>query len=92
MANSAAPNLGRNRGNAGKGRPKGAKNKTTAAVKNALTKAFDQLGGVPSLVKWGKENQTEFYKLWAKLLPQEISGPDGEAIPINALLVLPPEQ
>jgi hypothetical protein len=67
------------------GRRPGSVNKTTATTKEALTQAFQSLGGVNSLVAWGKENQTEFYKLWAKLLPQEITGKDGE--PIKMALV-----
>lgn len=70
--------------NAGKGRVKGVPNKTTVAVKAALAEAFENLGGVPSLVKWGQENQTEFYKLWAKLLPTEVTGPGGGPIPVQA--------
>lgn len=70
--------------NAGKGREKGVPNKTTVAVKAALTAAFEELGGVPALVKWGKENETEFYKLWAKLLPTEVTGPGGGPIPVQA--------
>lgn len=72
--------IGGNRGNAGKGRPKGARNKTTASVKAALTQAFDQLGGVKSLKAWADENPTEFYKLWGRMLPQEIGGKDGGPI------------
>jgi hypothetical protein len=60
------------------GRPRGGKNKTTVAVKVALHEAFDKLGGVPSLVKWGKDNPGEFYKLWCKTLPTEIKNADGE--------------
>jgi len=70
--------------NAGKGRVKGVPNKTTVAVKAALIEAFENLGGVPSLVTWGEENRTEFYKLWAKLLPTEVTGPDGGPIPVQA--------
>lgn len=70
--------------NAGKGRVKGVPNKTTVAVKAALTEAFEELGGVPSLVAWGKANETEFYKLWAKLLPTEVTGPNGGPIPVQA--------
>jgi hypothetical protein len=55
------------------GRKKGTPNKITAAVKDALVMAFDELGGVKSLVAWGRENQTEFYKLWVKVLPQEVN-------------------
>lgn len=63
------------------GRQKGTPNKTTASVKQALIQAFDDLGGVESLVLWGSENPTQFYQLWAKILPQEVhntlTGADG---------------
>jgi hypothetical protein len=64
--------IGPNRGNAGKGRPPGASNKTTASVRAALEEAFDNLGGVKSLVEWAKSEPTEFYKLYAKLLPVQV--------------------
>lgn len=54
------------------GRKKGTPNKTTLSVKKALTEAFEGSGGTASLIEWAKENRTEFYKIWAKLLPQEI--------------------
>jgi hypothetical protein len=54
------------------GRRKGSPNKTTADVKAALVAAFDQLGGVPALVRFAKKRPAEFYKLWAKLLPSEV--------------------
>ncbi len=54
------------------GRKPGSSNKTTAAVKDALDKAFNKLGGVKSLADWAGSNQTEFYKLWVKMLPQEV--------------------
>lgn len=55
------------------GRKKGTPNKTTASVRDALIAAFDQLGGVPALKKWAAQEPAEFYKLWAKLLPQQIN-------------------
>lgn len=54
------------------GRKAGTPNKVTADVKAALTRAFDGLGGVESLTRWAKQEPTEFYKLWAKLLPSEL--------------------
>lgn len=54
------------------GRTKGVPNKTTAEVKAALTEAFENLGGTASLVAWGRESQTEFYKLWVRMLPTEV--------------------
>jgi hypothetical protein len=59
------------------GRKKGTPNKLTAEVKAALHAAFGQLGGVKALVAWGKKSPGEFYKLWVKLLPTEITGKDG---------------
>lgn len=54
------------------GRKKGSLNKRTILVKNALQQAFDKIGGVDALVKFGKKNPLEFYKLWVKILPVEI--------------------
>ncbi len=58
------------------GRKPGSKNKVTANVKAALVEAFDELGGVPALVKWGKKQPSQFYGLWGKLLPTEIKNAD----------------
>lgn len=67
------PKVGdKRRGNAGKGRPKGSANKTTVAVKDALNAAYEGIGGDKSLITWAKTNETEFYKLWAKMLPTEV--------------------
>jgi hypothetical protein len=79
-----APAAKRRPPNAGKGRVKGSKNKTTVAVKEALTAAFEGIGGVKRLQTWAEENTTEFYKLWGRLIPTEVSGPDGGAIPVDA--------
>lgn len=64
--------VGPNRGNAGKGRPLGSPNKATASVKAVLEEAFEKMGGVSSLVTWAKNEPTEFYKLYAKLLPVQV--------------------
>lgn len=55
------------------GRQKGTPNKTTTAVKEALGAAFEGLGGVPQLQTWAEANPTEFYKLWVKMLPQDVN-------------------
>lgn len=56
-----------------RGRAKGVPNKLTASIKGAFAEAFEQLGGVPALVKWGTENQTEFYRLTSRLIPTEVA-------------------
>ena len=52
------------------GKPKGTLNNFTK-VRNAWLTAFDQLGGTAGLVKWGRENRGDFYKLLTRLLPRE---------------------
>jgi hypothetical protein len=54
------------------GRRKGTPNRFTSAMRDAFRQAFDDLGGVPQLVEWAKENRTDFYKLAARLIPTEI--------------------
>jgi len=73
-------------GNRGKGRPKGALNKTTAQVKQALQAVYTKKGGDNALLTWARGNETEFYKLWGRMLPQEVSGPDGGPVEFAGLV------
>jgi len=70
-----------NRGNAGKGRPKGAVNKSTRLVKEAIERAADALGGAERLAEWAKEdplNERAFWKdIYPKLLPLQVTGEGG---------------
>ena len=77
---------------AGIGRKPGVQNKTTVAVKQALQAVYADLqneegGDNAHLLAWAKGNPGEFYKLWCKMLPTEISGPGGGPIPLQAELV-----
>ncbi len=63
--------------NAGKGRPRGIPNKTTASAREAFALAFDKAGGYAELTAWAKANRTEFYKLYARLIPVEHVGAGG---------------
>ena len=53
------------------GRPLGSKNKFTT-LKNAFIETFEELGGVDNLVEWARTNQTEFYRMVARLMPKEV--------------------
>ena len=33
---------------------------------------FDRIGGREGMAEWAMENRTEFYKIYAKLLPTEV--------------------
>lgn len=59
--------------------------KTITAARENLTLAFDLMGGVPALVVWGRKNPTEFYRLWARLIPKE-SVEISATLPLEALL------
>lgn len=53
------------------GRPVGSKNQFTT-LKSAFIETFEEIGGVGNLVEWAKANQTEFYRMVARLMPREI--------------------
>lgn len=58
---------------------------TVKQAREQLTQAFEDMGGIPALVKWGKKFPTEFYRLWARLIPKDAPAPDT-ALPLEALL------
>lgn len=55
-----------------KGRPLGSKNKVTANAKDNVLAVFNRLGGTHAMAAWAKDNLTDFYRLYAKLIPQQI--------------------
>ena len=65
------------RGNEGKGRPKGAKNKFPSDVKAMVHTALTEEGGVAYLRQQARENPKAFLTLVAKLIPNTIEG-DGD--------------
>ena len=82
---ASEPKLGPNRGNAGKGRPKGSRNKQTAAIKDMILQALDGAGGVAYLQRQAEENPGPFMTLVGKVLPMQVTGEDGGAIQITAV-------
>lgn len=80
MADEREPKIGANRGNAGKGRPKGSPNKTSAEVKQMILDALEGVGGVDYLMGQAKEKPAAFLTLVGKVMPLQVNGagPDGE--------------
>ncbi|MCP5038111.1 MAG: hypothetical protein GY945_10975 [Rhodobacteraceae bacterium] len=81
--------IGKNRGNAGKGRPKGAKNKTTALLKDSILKAAEQAGSGRGLVGYletqAKLNPGPFMALLGKVLPMQVTGEDDGPVQIQII-------
>lgn len=59
--------------------------KVTAKARDDMALAFDLMGGVPALVVWGRANPTEFYRLWARLIPKPAEEASS-AMPLEKLL------
>jgi hypothetical protein len=54
------------------GRAPGTPNRLTGAFREAILRAFNGLGGHAAFLTWARENQTEFYKICARLIPGEL--------------------
>ena len=67
------------------GRQKGTPNKLGASAKDQIARCFDAMGGIVRMQEWAEENPTEFYKIWSKLLPLEVTGEGGD--PIKMVIV-----
>lgn len=82
--------------NAGKGRPKGSVNKTTALLKDAILKAAENAGNrlgdnglISYLEQQAAENPGPFMALLGKVLPMQVTGEDGNAISIQVVTGVP---
>ena len=52
-------------------RPKGVPNKVGAQAKENIVAVFTRLGGTAAMADWARKNQTEFYRLYARLIPTD---------------------
>jgi hypothetical protein len=72
--------------NNAKGRPKGTLNKATGTAKENIMAVFNGLGGTSAMKKWAEENQTQFYQIYAKLIPTDVKLSGDEAAPIQIVI------
>ena len=65
------------------GRPKGSRNKLSEAFLHALAEDFTKNTGVIEQIR--RDNPVQYANIIAKLMPKlmELSGPDGEEIPLS---------
>lgn len=75
----------------GKGRPKGSENKVTKQFKDLLVETYEALEKKKDhgLQSWAEKHPTDFYRICAKLVPQQITGEGGGPIEIIQTYQLP---
>lgn len=80
----------KNVGNMGKGRPKGAPNKLTKTIKEAIEVAFDKAGGADYLARMANEQPAAFMTLLGKVLPTQVDASvKGIGMPVIQIGVAP---
>lgn len=69
------------------GRRTGTPNKITRAFREAVQSVYHDIGGDSGFAEWARENRTDFYKIAARLIPQELrhAGGDGEPLTVQIL-------
>lgn len=55
------------------GRTKDTPNKLSLTVKDNVIAVFNKLGGSEGMAVWAEGNKTEFFKIYAKLLPTDLN-------------------
>lgn len=68
------------------GRQKGSENKLTGLAKDNIAAVFNRLGGTAGMAAWAEEHKTEFYRLYARLIPVQVTGEGGG--PVQARLTV----
>ena len=86
-SSDGSPIKGKNRGNAGKGRPKGSLNKTNASLKSMIFGALDDAGGRSWLAQQARANPVAFMGLLAKLLPLELKQDLAQPEPLTIRVI-----
>lgn len=77
---------------AGKGRPKGVRNKTTTAVKEMILQALANKGGVKYLEEQAVKNPTAFLTLVGKVLPLDVNANLSGEVGMRPVVLAPPSE
>lgn len=71
------------------GRQKGTPNKLSSDAKEHIHAVFVRLGGVTAMAKWAQENQSDFYRIYSKLLPIDAAVTGN--VTLAVAVVVPPK-
>ena len=52
-------------------------------AKDQIRHAFDLIGGIPRLAHWAHANPGDFYKIWARTIPSQVTGEGGGPIQVQ---------
>lgn len=74
---------------AGPGRPKGASNKITRDIKEAVARAFEKVGGEDYLVTIAREDPKTFCSLLGRVIPLQIAGDNENPLTIQIVTGVP---
>jgi len=74
------------------GRQIGAPNKITTIFKDAVRTVYEDIGGHTSFAAWAKKNQTDFYKIAARLIPTETASIEDTNITVEIVRFSPQEE
>ena len=64
----------------GAGRKAGVPNKISGTVRDNVISVFEQIGGTDHMRDWALENPNQFYNMYAKLLPLQLTGDPNNPI------------
>ena len=71
------------------GRKVGTPNKVTTAFKDAIRTVYEDNGGHAAFAAWAKKNQTDFYKIAARLIPTETASIEDTNITVEIVRFSP---
>ena len=67
-------------------RPKGIPNKVSKSVKESILAVYERNGGDDGFSDWANEEKTEFYKIYARLVPLDVKQSGNVTITINKMV------